>query len=81
MYYLVYFLVNEKGKHYIGCTNNIKDRIKRHNSGHIAATKNDKPWRLKSCFIFDNQQAAFEFEQYLKSGSGRNFMKRHGVWE
>lgn len=73
-------MINEKGKHYIGCTNNIKDRIRRHNLGQVDATKEDKPWRLKSCFIFDNEHKAFEFEQYLKTGAGRGFAKRHKIW-
>lgn len=81
MYYYIYFLVNSKSKHYIGCTNNLKDRIKRHNSKQIDATKNGTPWKLKSCFIFDDQHKAFEFEQYLKTGAGRGFMKRHKIFD
>lgn len=81
MYYYVYLLVNSENKHYIGCTNNIKDRLKRHNHGQVLATKHDVPWKLKSYFVFDNQKKAFEFEQYLKTGAGRGFAKRHGFWD
>jgi len=81
VYYYVYFLVNSKNKHYIGCTNNLKERIRRHNLKQVSATKNDVPWKLKSCFIFDEEHKAFEFEQYLKTGAGRGFMKRHKIWE
>jgi len=80
MFYYVYFLINNQNKHYIGCTNNIKDRIKRHNRGEVKATKYYVPWKLKSCFIFDNRHTAFKFEQYLKTGSGRNFMRNHNIW-
>lgn len=80
MFYYVYFLINKTGKHYIDCTNNLKDRLKRHNNNEITATKYSGPWKLKSCFMFDNKHTAFEFEQYLKTGSGRNFTKKHKIW-
>ena len=81
VFYYVYFLINSENKHYIGCTNNLKDRIKRHNNKKVEATKYNGPWKIKSCFIFDNQHIAFEFEQYLKTGSGRNFMRNHKIWD
>jgi len=81
VYYYVYLLVNTKNKHYIGCTNNLKDRIKRHNLKQVETTINDVPWKLKSCFIFDNEHNAFEFEQYLKTGAGRGFIKRHKIFD
>lgn len=81
MYYYVYFLINGKGKHYIGCTNNLKDRLKRHNSKQVEATKDGVPWKIKASFVFDEQHKAFEFEQYLKTGAGRGFAKRHRIWE
>lgn len=34
------------GRLYIGQTNNIHDRILRHNSNRNKATKNKGPWRL-----------------------------------
>jgi len=81
VFYYVYYLINKNGKHYVGCTNNLKDRLKRHNNKEIEATKFGTPWKLKSCFIFDNQHTAFEFERYLKTGAGRNFMRNHKIWE
>ena len=81
MYYYVYFLVNSNNKHYIGCTNNLKDRLKRHNLKQVEVTKYDVPWKLKSCFVFDSEHKAFEFEQYLKTGAGRGFMKRHKIFD
>lgn len=81
MYYYVYFLTNKKNKHYIGCTNNLKDRLNRHNLGQVDATKNDFPWKVKASFVFDDENKAFEFEQYLKTGAGRGFVKRHKIWD
>ncbi|WP_415831470.1 GIY-YIG nuclease family protein, partial [Flavobacterium terrigena] len=33
-----------KGKYYIGQTNNMEDRLRRHNSGYSLSTKNGIPW-------------------------------------
>jgi len=64
---------------YIGCTNDLKDRIKRHQKGHVDATKNRLPVKLDFYVALDGGYKAFNFEKYLKSGSGRAFIKRHFV--
>ncbi|NOY35834.1 MAG: GIY-YIG nuclease family protein [bacterium] len=77
MYY-VYSLKCKDG-YYIGCTDNLKDRLKRHQNGHIPATKSRLPVELDFYFAIKNNYKAFEFEKYLKSGSGRAFTKKHLV--
>lgn len=68
-------------KPYVGCTNDLKDRKTRHNKGQIFATKERLPVKLISYFAFSNKYTAFNFEKYLKSGSGRAFIKRHKLME
>jgi predicted GIY-YIG superfamily endonuclease len=75
----VYILKCKDERFYIGCTNNLKDRIERHNKGHIPATKDRKPIALHCYFAFKDKYTAYNFEKYLKSGSGRVFMKKHLV--
>lgn len=76
MFY-VYILLCSDGKTYIGCTNNLKDRLLRHTKGYITATKKRVPVILISYFAFNKNNTAFNFEKYLKSGSGRAFMQKH----
>lgn len=76
MYY-VYFLKCSDNKTYIGSTNDLKDRITRHQSGYISATRNRTPIKLVAYFAFIDETTARKFEQYLKSGSGRAFIKKH----
>ena len=76
MYY-VYILKYKDNKTYLGCCDNLEDRIGRHKKGYVPATKNRLPIKLISYFAFSNKYTAFNFEKYLKSGSGRAFMKKH----
>ena len=75
MYY-VYGLYCKDG-YYVGCSDNLKERIERHQKGHVPATVDRRPIKLKFYFAIDEKYKAFEFEKYLKSGSGRVFIKRH----
>jgi predicted GIY-YIG superfamily endonuclease len=75
MYY-VYSLKCRNG-YYVGCTNNLKNRLKKHQKGYIPATVNRLPIKLDFYFAISNKYKAFEFEKYLKSGSGRAFLKKH----
>ncbi len=72
----VYILICNDGDLYVGCTNDLKDRIDRHNKGYVPATKGRLPIKLANYIAFENKYSA-EFEKYLKSGSGRAFVKRH----
>ena len=75
MYY-VYSLKCKDG-YYVGCTDNIQDRFERHQKGYVLATVNRLPVNLEFYFAIENKYKAFEFEKYLKSGSGRAFVKKH----
>ncbi len=80
MWYVYIFLCAD-GKPYTGCTNDLKDRKKRHDKGQIKATKDRLPVKLICYFAFSNKYTAFNFEKYLKSGSGRAFIKKHKLVE
>ena len=73
----VYILICSDDKTYIGCTDDLKDRKYRHDKGRVTATKARLPVKLVSYFAFSNKYTAFNFEKYLKSGSGRAFLKKH----
>ena len=75
MYY-VYSLKCKDG-YYVGCTDDINDRLSRHQKGIVPATVNRLPITLEFYFAIKDKYKAFEFEKYLKSGSGRAFTKKH----
>jgi putative endonuclease len=68
--------VNFPNEIYIGLTNDLRSRFVAHNSGQSSHTKKFKPWRLAAYCAFSNSTTAAAFERYLKSGSGRAFIKK-----
>lgn len=75
MYY-VYSLKCSDG-YYIGCTDDLEDRLGRHEKGQVPATAERLPVKIDFYFALQDKYKAFEFEKYLKSGSGRAFVKKH----
>ncbi|MDZ7612245.1 MAG: GIY-YIG nuclease family protein [Candidatus Moranbacteria bacterium] len=63
--------------YYIGCTDNLIERLERHKRGYVKATKHNPPLELKFYFAIKEKNKAFNFERYLKTASGRAFIKKH----
>ncbi len=61
---------------YVGMTSDINDRIRRHNSGYEKTTRSYRPFELIYLEEFENRQEARIKEKYLKSGVGKEFLKR-----
>lgn len=76
--YCVYIIqsVSNPEQIYVGCTEDLAKRLSNHNSGTTPHTKKYKPWKLVVYIAFDDKARAYEFEEYLKSGSGREFRKK-----
>ena len=76
MFYYVYILESKKdGELYVGCTNDLKKRIKEHNSGLVFSTQLKKPYRIIHYEAFLNKKDAYIREKWLKTGWGRNQIK------
>lgn len=65
------------GKHYTGIADNVQARLDEHNAGGVASSKPYMPWQIETIVGFEDINKAAAFEQYLKSGSGRAFAKKH----
>ncbi len=77
MYY-VYILKSQDypDKMYIGQTKDLTKRLYVHNNGGSSHTAKYKPWYLLTSISFETPDKALKFERYLKSGSGRAFIKK-----
>ena len=60
---------------YTGLTDDLPTRVRTHNAGRVPYTAKWKLWRLKTYVAFSDRVRAVEFERYLKSASGRAFVK------
>ena len=78
MFY-VYVLksINFPKEHYVGYSEDLKSRVKAHDWGDSKHTSKFRPWKLVCYLGFVDEKSAKEFEYYLKTGSGRAFLKRH----
>ena len=69
----VYILKCVDGTFYTGCTNNLDDRMRRHNNKEVLYTSTRLPFELVTYVVFSDKYKAYNFEKYLKSGSGKAF--------
>ncbi|MGB5480481.1 MAG: GIY-YIG nuclease family protein [Eudoraea sp.] len=77
--YAVYILKCSNGQYYTGFTRNIKRRLKEHRNGEVRFTKNKLPFEVVHVSLFSNKKKAYDFERYLKSGSGIAFRNKRFV--
>ena len=74
--WFVYILKCADNTYYTGCTSDLDDRIKRHLKRENTYTKDRLPVTLIYYSAFPDKYKAYEFEKYLKSGSGKAFAKK-----
>lgn len=75
--YFVYVLFSLKdGGLYIGFSHNIKNRFIQHTNGVVYSTKNRRPLKMIYLETFINKSDAMAREEFLKSGFGREQLKK-----
>ena len=77
MSFVVYVLYSKKyDRFYVGFTQDLKRRLKEHNSGKTKSTKAYLPWVVVYTERVKERTQARKREKYLKSGVGREFIKK-----
>ena len=66
----------QRQQHYVGVTPDLKQRLANHNEGKSPHTRKFKPWHLVAYFGFADEHTAHAFEKYLKTGSGKAFLRK-----
>ena len=77
VYVYVLQSVEVSDRHYVGISDDPLRRLGEHNSGKSIHTNKFKPWKVLVQVGFADRNKAAAFEEYLKSGSGRAFAKKH----
>ena len=76
MIYYVYVIKSEKdNRFYKGLTQDLEKRINQHNMGVNKSTKGFRPWVLLYSKVFTSRIEATDYEKYLKSEIGKEFLK------
>lgn len=76
-HWFVYVILCEDGSLYKGHTDDLDRRYKEHCTGNGAMhTKLHKPLKMVYSERFDTLEEAVTREKYLKSGSGREWLKK-----
>jgi putative endonuclease len=77
MYY-VYLIQSLKNEYiYVGFTRDLKKRLDKHNKGLTESIKTWRPIKIIYYKAYIKKDDAIEREKYLKSGWGRNFVRRN----
>lgn len=74
--YCVYVLECGDGSFYKGQTNDFPKRLRQHEAGQVSWTAKHLPVKPIHWEVFSSQQEAIRREQFLKSGKGREWLKR-----
>jgi putative endonuclease len=76
MYYVYVLLSQKDSKFYIGFTNNLKRRMKEHNSGKNISTKSRQPLRLIYYEAHLSEIDAERREGYFKTTRGKSTLRQ-----
>ena len=75
--FYVYVIKSKEGLKYTGMTEDLALRLKQHNDKSLSFwTKRGSNWKLVYKEKFENKAEALKREKWLKSGVGREFLKR-----
>jgi putative endonuclease len=74
--YFVYILFSEKcDRYYVGYCSSIEERLARHNTGYVPATRNCRPYKLCSFKEFETEIEAIREERRIKKQKSRAYIE------
>jgi putative endonuclease len=76
MFYTYILKSKVDNKLYVGWTDNLKDRLIKHQKGQVSSTKLRRPFELIYYEACLNREDAIKREKSLKTGFGRAYIKR-----
>ena len=80
MNFKVYILWSESlQKYYVGSTNNLEDRLQRHNAGYEKFTSKGKPWKLIYKVECLDRKEAVNLERKIKSRGIKRYLEDNKI--
>jgi len=82
MPFYVYILKSTTyNKRYIGSCEDLRIRLKRHNTGKVKSSKAYKPYNIIYTEEFPSRSEAVKRERFFKTLDGYNFLKNKGIYD
>ena len=75
MYYVYVLRSDRDSQLYVGFTENLEQRVSRHNSGDVLSTRSRRPLQLIFFEGYYDKGDAIRRERYLKTGPGKRMLK------
>ena len=76
MPYFVYIIQSEKdGSFYVGSTQDLDERLSRHNQGRSQYTKTKRPWKLAYFEEYPNRSSAVRRENQIKRRKDKDYIE------
>jgi putative endonuclease len=76
----VYILYSEKRlKFYVGISNDVEDRLRRHNNAESLSTKGGIPWKLLHIIACEDKSVAMILEAKIKKRGIRRYLFDTGL--
>ena len=76
MSYFVYIIHSQKdGSYYVGSTQDVSQRLERHNQGRSKYTKSKRPWRLVYQEEHPDRSSAVKRENEIKGRKSRQYVE------
>ena len=74
-FYYVYILTDTASEthHYVGFTQDLSERLAKHNAGEVPHTSKFRPWRIQTAIAFDSKEKAVSFETYGEAGKNIHY--------
>lgn len=69
--------LKDPDRQYIGRTADVASRLASHNAGASPRTARQAPWQIVVLMQFVDERRAADFEKFLKSSSGRGFVRQY----
>lgn len=76
MHYVYVLLSKIDNKLYTGYTNDLKQRLQKHNAGKVQTTRHRRPLGVIYYEAYLDEQDARKRERFFKSGWGRNYIAK-----
>ena len=78
--YFIYVIKSKEGFHYTGLTSDLETRLEEHNKKSLSFwTKRGTEWKIIYEEEFNNYTEALKREKWLKSGTGRDYLKKNVI--